>query len=196
MADLWRTYNLWYQLLVSWAALLLPEDAAKRAARSALAAVWYSALNAVENLDGPYMASSDLLYAAVCMLRDPVEDGLTTWAYQEMPYPDEQTVRDIARLYATVFEVGHAACLSLHERTEIWALIRLYDPQEMSTGPLKRAILSTLPATHPLRRVVSSIMIAPEADQHVQRAAVELWEGEEQRGLAWLKRQTIENGAT
>lgn len=196
MGGLWSTYVLWYQLLVTWATALLPEDAARRAARSALAGMWQQAMNGAEHLDGPYMASSDMLYAAVCMMRDPVEDGLVNWAYREMPCPDEATIRDMARLYATAFEAGHAAGLSLRDRMEIWALIRLYDPEDMNTAQLKRAMARGLPQTHPLRRVVAVTLVAPEIDPHVQRAAVELWEGEEQRGLAWLKRQTIENGAT
>jgi len=195
MTRLWSTYVRWYELLVDWAALLVPEDAARRCARRCLALMAQQALNAVETMDGPYMKSTDELYALICMQRDPVEEGLLSWAYREMPYPDEELVRDIAELYAALFMCGYTAGLSLRDRIEITALIRLYDPQDMSLQRLNASLRTNLPETHPLRRVVAVLGGRVEANPHMGAMGKELWDDEEQRGLAWLKRQTIENGA-
>lgn len=194
MLSLWATYVLWYQYLLKWALVLLPEATAKRVTRSALAGMWHNAINAVETHDGPYMASCDQLYAALCMQRDHKESGLLDWVNGNLPVPDAEVLAEMARLYATVFEAVHAAGLSLRERTEVWSLIRLFDPEDMTPSQLSRAMESNIPATHPLRRVVSVIELAPEIDSAVQRVAVELWEGEEQRGKAWHDHQNAEPG--
>ncbi len=196
MKALWSTYARWFETLTVWAALLVPEREARRCARRALAEMFVLALNAVETLDGPYMHSTDVLYRFVCMHRTDNDAGLLSWAYQSMPYPDEDFLEEIADLYAAVYEAGYIARLTLWERTEIAALIRLYDPTDMSSERLSVSLEENCPTTHPLRRVVGATRDKTRTSEHVQALALELAIGETQRARTWLKRQTIENGVS
>jgi len=195
MTSIWVRYVAWYELLVQWASALVDEGAARRYARRTLAEMFLLALNAYDTLDGPYMHSSDLLYRHVCMDASASEPGFVSWAWTQLAYPDESFVSDVAELYSAVYELGYMSNLTLSERTEIAALISLYDPSHLLHDQLEARLTQNCPTTHPLRRAVKALRTSPPPAQHIQARAQELENGERQRGMAWLKRQTIENGA-
>lgn len=196
MLALWNTYVEWYELLRIWAQMLVDEHTARSCVRRALGEMLYLALNAYETLDGPYMHSVDLLYRQICMHQVNAGSEFIGWAYKTMPYPDEDLVRKIAALYSAVYEAGYQSQLTFHGRTEIGALVRLYDPQRMSLEQLNETLEINCPPTHPLRRALESMPEEPQVDTLGQAVALELWRGEEQRGMTWLKRQSIETGTT
>jgi|SRR5690348_750680 len=186
---MWQTYVAWYDLLVQWASLLVSEKLASRYARRTLAEMLVLALNAYETMDGPYMHSTDVLYRYMCLRASDSDPGFVSWAWTKLAYPDIALVADIAALYSAVYEAGYMASLTLSERTEIAALISLYEPHDMSHDQLKRTLEENCPTTHPLRRVVNGIGLSGQVNPHVQAMTLELWTGEEQRGKAWLLRQ-------
>lgn len=190
----WDTYIAWYGLLLMWANVLLPLEDAKRAVRRTLAEMFIRALNGMETLDGPYMESVDVLYRCVCMQLPDQNSGFVGWAHRSMVYADEALLEAIAELYAATYECGYIARLSLSDRTEIAALIRLYDPRWQAIESLDETLEGNCPTTHPLRRVVEATKAEQPAAEHVQALALELATGETQRGTTWLKRQIIENG--
>lgn len=196
MPKAYAIYTRWFDLLYTWASMLVDDRTARRCARRTLAQMVDLACRGVETMDGPYMASVDILYELLCKQPALHDRIFVNTAFQRMQYPTCQDAYDFATLYSAVYHAAYSASWTSRDKVDVALWVQVHDAGCVKDQDPESWLRTMLPDTHPLRRAVKQAQEHKHGEELICSASSALWESEHVKACNWLARSLEEKGVS